>query len=117
MADTDSLVKSAERALYQYKNSPDYLWLETFVKGQSVKGKNDQKAAVFLDHVRALEEAISRNQFLRMKQELRQEGLLAELAKYRRVVSEKGNKVPGRNGRKGKKEISGQFTLFGEKAS
>lgn len=52
-----------------------------------------------------------------MKQELRQEGLLAELAKYRRAVSEKGNKAPGRNGRKGRKEISGQFTLFGEKAS
>ena len=117
MADTDSLVKSAERALYQYMNSPDYLWLETFVKEQSVKGKSDQKAAVFLDHVKALEEAIGRNQFLRMKQELRQEGLLAELAKYRRTVSEKGNKASGRNSRKGKKGISGQFTLFGEKAS
>ena len=47
MADTDSLVRSAERALYQYRNSPDYLWLETYVNGQKVKGKETEKAAVF----------------------------------------------------------------------
>ena len=121
MADTDSLVKSAERALYQYRNSPDYLWLESYMNGQKGKSKETEKekAAVFLDHGKILKEAISRNQYLLMKQEIRQEGILAELAKYRRAVLQKEQKAARRNknGQKGKKDMSGQFTLFEEKAS
>ena len=54
-----------------------------------------------------------------MKQEIRQEGILAELAKYRRTVLQKEQKAARRNksGQKGKKDMSGQFTLFEEKAS
>ena len=119
MADTDSLVKGAERALYQYRNSPDYLWLESYMNGQKGKSKETEKAAVFFEHGKVLEEAISRNQYLLMKQEIRQEGILAELAKYRRAVLQKEQKAAKRNksGQKGKKDMSGQFTLFEEKAS
>ncbi len=119
MADADSLVKSAERALYQYRNSPDYLWLETYVNGQRTKNKEMEKAAVFLNHGKVLEEAIRQKQYLLMKQEVRQEGILAELAKYRRAVLQKEQKPARRNknSQKGKKDMFGQFTLFEEKAS
>lgn len=119
MADTDSLVKGAERALYQYRNSPDYLWLESYMNGQKGKSKEMEKAMVFFEHGKVLEEAISRNQYLLMKQEIRQEGILAELAKYRRAVLQKEQKAARRNknGQKGKRDMSGQFTLFEEKAS
>lgn len=117
IADMDGLAKSAERALHRYRNSPDYLWLETYVKEQSKKRKEDERAAVFLDHVKVLEEAVSQNQFLLMKQAVQQAGILAELEKYRRAVLQKEHKAPRRTGRKGKKEMSGQFALFEEKAS
>lgn len=83
MADTASLEKYARQALYSYKNSSDYLWLESYLKEQKADRKAREQAAVFLDHAEALEEAISQEEFLLMKQEMRQEGILAELAKYR----------------------------------
>ena len=87
------------------------------MKEQSKKRKEDEKAAVFLDHVKVLEEAVSQNQFLLMKQAVQQAGILAELEKYRRAVLQKEHKAPRRTVRKGKKEMSGQFALFEEKAS
>ena len=89
------------------------------MNGQKVKSKETEKAAVFFEHGKVLEEAISRNQYLLMKQEIRQEGILVELAKYRRAVLQKEQKAARRNksGQKDKKDMSGQFTLFEEKAS
>lgn len=121
MADTASLEKYAKQALYSYKNSPDYLWLESYLKEQKPGGKARQQAAAFLEHAEALEEAISQGEYLLMKQEMRQEGIMAELAKYRRSVQQKKQKTGGKGdkkgSRRGRKGMSGQMGLFEEKAS
>lgn len=115
MADPPELERHARQALERFQHSAEYLWLEEYRRKQEAAGKTAENASRFFEHAETLERAIREKDYLLMKKETRQEGLLAELSGFRREILHKNKKADER--RRKRREVAGQICFVEEKAS
>lgn len=115
MADPSELERRAMQALERFQHSAEYLWLEEYRRKQETAGKTAEDAGRFFEHAEILERAIREKDYLLMKKEARQEGLLAELSRFRREILHKNKKADER--RRKRREVTGQLRFLEEKAS
>ena len=117
MADCQGIRRAAGRALEQYENHEDYLWLA----GQITKLKNNPKeykeAYRLMSHADALRQAVSDDDCFRMKAESRQEHLFVEMAELRAQLLENGRKRRRHRRVSARVQITGQMKVTELKAS
>lgn len=117
MANEEEIRKNAELALPAYENQEDYLWLSKHVHELDNQSGISSEVYRLLCHADALREAIREDDLFRMKQESRQEHLIADLAACR-TEAEKLLKKPGkRKAKRSKKQIVGQIGFCELRAS
>ncbi len=117
MADCHGIRKAAERALEQYENHEDYLWLSGRISKLENNSKEYSEAYRLLNHADALRRAISDDDCFRMKVESRQEHLLGEMAELRSQLLTHARKHRKRRRTSARTQITGQMEATELKAS
>lgn len=117
MANGEEIRKNAERALSDYENQEDYLWLSKHVHELDNRSGISSEAYRLICHAGTLRETIQEDDLFRMKQESRQEHLIADLAACRAEAEKMLEKPRKRKMKKSKDQIVGQIGFCGLKAS
>lgn len=111
MANCQKIKECAIRALKEYRNNQDYLWLAGHIRQIDNDDKENSEAYRLLCHAENLEEAIRSDDYLQMKRESFQDSLYDDMASCKkRILSRKG-RATKRKPKKSSRQIIGQMGI------
>lgn len=110
MADCPKIKQNAIRALEQYRNNQDYLWLAGHIQQLDNEDKENSEAYRLLCHAEKLEEAIRSDNYLQMKRESFQDSLCNDMASCKKRILKKKGRAP-RRPKKRSRQIVGQLGI------
>ena len=117
MANCQQIKETAIRALEEYRNNKDYLWLADHIQHLDNEDKENSEAYRLLCHVQSLEEAICEDAYLQMKRVSFQESLYDDLANCKRRILKRKCRPSNRKSKKNSPQIVGQLRIGDLKAS